>query len=66
MDKGKDIFYGKQKGAKKRWNFYPLIKIKGGKLICQNEEYLIDEMCSESESSKKCTLNGNVIELEPR
>ena len=66
MDEGKDIFNSKQIGTKKRWNFYPLIKIKDGMLVCQNEEHLIDEMCSESESSKKCTLNGKVIELEPR
>ena len=48
MDSNKNIFERRPSEKirkKKRWNFYGEIEMRNGKLICQNANYSIDDVC---------------------
>ena len=65
-DQGKNIFTTKRR---KRWNFYPLIDIKNGSLICKNEAYPIDKLCGSGEVrnwKSLCTIDSTTVNLDPR
>ena len=65
-DKEKNIFTTKRR---KRWNFYPLIDIKNGSLICKNENYSINKLCGSGEVKNWksfCTIDSTTVNLDPR
>ena len=66
-DPYKDIFKGVKKShINKRWNFYNMVDIKDGMLVCQSESYRLDNICVYGIQSRNCTLdntNNEVVEL---
>ena len=67
----KDIFKKVKKPQKsKRRNFYNLLTIKDGMLVCQSESYRLDNICVYDDyQSRNCTLdntNNEVVELHYR
>ena len=67
-DPDKDIFKIVKKPQKKRRrNFYNLVDIKDGWLVCQSETYSLDNICvGGKQESKLCTLkntNNEVVDL---
>ena len=66
-DPNKDIFNGMKKlQKKKRHNFYNMVEIRNGRLICQNESYSLDDVCRDNRKDRKCTLkntNNEVVDL---
>ena len=66
-DPKKDIFKKVKKPQKnKRQNFYNMVDIKDGMLVCQSESYRLDNICVYGGQSRNCTLkntNNEVVEL---
>ena len=68
-DPGKDIFKKVKKShINKRWNFYNMVDIKDGMLVCQKEEerYLLDDVCKGDDKFRSCTLdnaNNEAVDL---
>ena len=65
-DPKKDIFKKVKKPQKnKRRNFFNMVDIKDGMLVCQSESYRLDNICV-YDQSRNCTLdntNNEVVEL---
>ena len=59
-DPNKDIFNTQKR---KRWNFYPLLRISNGTLFCDKERYDIKDLCYVNAFDQKCTINGVKVEL---
>ena len=68
-DPKKDIFKKVKKPQKnKRRNFFNMVDIKDGMLVCQKEEerYPLDDVCKADDTFRPCTLkntNNEVVEL---
>ena len=66
-DRVMNIFERKKQTLKKRWNLFAEIEIKDEKLICQKENYTIDELCAtygRLYNPQYCTLkNGETYSI---